>query len=100
MSTSGIIVLIIAAAVVFYGITIYNGRCCSAGDGLSALPQWLRALPDAYVQDWPHEWKRPKYWNTVLLDGSVPGPLVRDMIDESYALVVKGLTRKQRESLG
>lgn len=41
-----------------------------------------------------------RHWNTVLLDRSVPGPLVREMIEDSYALVVKGLTRKQREALG
>ena len=50
-----------------FGISIYNGRCCSGGDGLSAIPEWLRAVPGAYVQDWPHEWKIPKYWNETLL---------------------------------
>jgi predicted DNA-binding protein (MmcQ/YjbR family) len=28
-----------------------------------------------------------KYWNTVLLDGSVPGVLVRQLIDHSYELI-------------
>ncbi len=40
-----------------------------------------------------------RHWNTVLLDGSVPGDLIREMIEASYQLVVKGLTRKQREGL-
>ena len=40
-----------------------------------------------------------KHWNTVVLDGSLPPPLVRDMIRESYDLVVAGLPKKQRQSL-
>ena len=28
-----------------------------------------------------------KLWNTVLLDGSVPGTLVRELIDHSYELI-------------
>jgi predicted DNA-binding protein (MmcQ/YjbR family) len=28
-----------------------------------------------------------KHWNTILLDGSVPGPLLRGLIDHSYSLV-------------
>lgn len=28
-----------------------------------------------------------KYWNTVLLDGSIPGALVRKLIDHSYELI-------------
>lgn len=40
-----------------------------------------------------------KHWNTVLLDGSVPDEEIELMIDESYALVVKGMTRAKRERL-
>ncbi len=34
-----------------------------------------------------------KYWNTVTLDGSVPDDELRKMIDESYDLVVDGMSR-------
>ncbi len=40
-----------------------------------------------------------RHWNTVILDGSIPEGEVRRMIDRSYGLVVKGLTRKQRQPL-
>ena len=40
-----------------------------------------------------------QHWNTVMLDGSLPDELVRKMIDNSYNLVVKGLTRAQRARL-
>ena len=41
-----------------------------------------------------------RHWNTVVLDGSVPDQLLRDMIDDSYDLVVAGLPLAQRERLG
>jgi len=40
-----------------------------------------------------------KHWNTVTLDGSVPDDEVRQMIDESYALVVAGMTRAKQIQL-
>jgi len=41
-----------------------------------------------------------KHWNTVLIDGSIPDQLLEAWIKESYGLVVKGLTKKQREAAG
>lgn len=40
-----------------------------------------------------------RHWNTVVLDGSVPDQLVRQMIEDSYDLVVGGLSRLQQEKL-
>lgn len=40
-----------------------------------------------------------RHWNTVLLDGSVPDQLVREMIEDSYDLVVAGLPRREQEKL-
>lgn len=40
-----------------------------------------------------------RHWNAVSLDGSVPDDLLHELVDESYALVVKGLTRAAREQL-
>jgi len=34
-----------------------------------------------------------KHWNTVTLDGSIPDEELIKMIDESYALVVQGMSR-------
>jgi predicted DNA-binding protein (MmcQ/YjbR family) len=33
-----------------------------------------------------------KHWNTVTLDGSIPDEELRRMIDDSYRLVVQGMT--------
>ena len=40
-----------------------------------------------------------KHWNTVTLNIDVPDALVRELIDHSYDLVVKGLTKKLKEEL-
>jgi predicted DNA-binding protein (MmcQ/YjbR family) len=40
-----------------------------------------------------------RHWNTVVLDGSVPDALVKQLIEDSYDLVVAGLPRRVREKL-
>lgn len=40
-----------------------------------------------------------KHWNSVELAGDVPGALIRELIDRSYALVVAGMTRKEQAAL-
>ena len=58
-----------------------------------AEAQMLRDIFDA-VRPGYHMNKR--HWNTVLLDGSIPAGELERMIDRSYGLVVKGMTRKER----
>lgn len=38
-------------------------------------------------------------WNTVTLEGNVPGKLLLELIDHSYDLVVKSLTKKLQAEL-
>jgi predicted DNA-binding protein (MmcQ/YjbR family) len=40
------------------------------------------------------------HWNGVRLDGALPDSMVRDMVEDSYDLVVSSLSRKQQEQLG
>jgi predicted DNA-binding protein (MmcQ/YjbR family) len=40
-----------------------------------------------------------KLWNTVIIDGSIPTKVLRQMIDDSYRLVVQSLPKKEREGL-
>jgi predicted DNA-binding protein (MmcQ/YjbR family) len=40
-----------------------------------------------------------KMWNTVTVDGSISGRILRQMIDDSYQLVVQSLPKKSREEL-
>ena len=39
------------------------------------------------------------HWNTITLDGTIPAAELTGMIDDSYELVAKSLTRAQREAL-
>ena len=41
-----------------------------------------------------------KHWNTVISDGSVSDKLMKSLIDDSYDLVVAGLTKMLKEELG
>ncbi len=40
-----------------------------------------------------------QHWNAIALDGTVSDEMLLSLIDDSYGLVVKGLTRKQREQI-
>ncbi|MCB1121884.1 MAG: MmcQ/YjbR family DNA-binding protein [Verrucomicrobiae bacterium] len=37
-----------------------------------------------------------KHWNTLTLDGSLPGELVEDLVRHSYELVVSGMSKKDQ----
>jgi predicted DNA-binding protein (MmcQ/YjbR family) len=41
-----------------------------------------------------------RHWNTITLDGSIADQLVRDLIEDSYDLVVSALPKRVREQLG
>jgi predicted DNA-binding protein (MmcQ/YjbR family) len=40
-----------------------------------------------------------RHWNTVRIDGSLPERLVRDMVEDSYDLVVESLPKRVRREL-
>ena len=40
-----------------------------------------------------------KHWNTVIAGGSLSNALLKEMIDDSYNLIVESLPKKDREAL-
>ena len=66
---------------------------------LKGEPAEVEALRKVFPAVKPPPYFNKKHWNLVIIDGSVPESEFLAMIDESYRLVVKGLTRKQREAL-
>lgn len=56
-------------------------------------------LRDTFAAITPGYHLNKKHWVTVRVDGTVPDDDVLELIEHSYALVVAGLTRKQRETL-
>jgi predicted DNA-binding protein (MmcQ/YjbR family) len=58
----------------------------------------LRAsYPDAVA---PGYHLNKRHWNTILCDGSLPDEMVRDMVEDSYDLIVAAMPRAVRERLG
>ena len=57
----------------------------------------LRATYDAIS---PGYHLNKRHWNTIVLDGSLPDQLVRDLVEDSYDLVVGALPKRTREQLG
>jgi predicted DNA-binding protein (MmcQ/YjbR family)/DNA-binding transcriptional regulator YbjK len=41
-----------------------------------------------------------RHWNTIVLDGSVADAMVRDMIEDSYDLIVARLPKRKQQALG
>ncbi|MDD1475813.1 MmcQ/YjbR family DNA-binding protein [Arthrobacter sp. H16F315] len=62
-----------------------------------ALAEQLRAAHPEITGAWH---LNKKHWNGVRLDGSLPDAMVRDMVEDSYDLVVASLNRRQQEQLG
>jgi predicted DNA-binding protein (MmcQ/YjbR family) len=66
---------------------------------LKCDPDDALALRAAYPAIIPGYHLNKRYWNTLTLDGSLPDSLVRELVDHSYDLVVRGLSRHEREKL-
>lgn len=66
---------------------------------LKCDPQQAVALREIFPGVIPGYHMNKLHWNTVILNGSVPTPEISRMVDHSYALVVRGLKKAERESL-
>jgi len=67
-----------------------------ASISLKCDPMEAEALRSEYKGITPGYHLNKKHWNTVVLDGSVPSDLVKEMIDNSYDLIVKSLSKVDR----
>ena len=65
---------------------------------LKCDPRLSEAFRAQYPDIVPGFYSDKTHWNSVYLDGGVPDGVLRDLCDQSYALVVSKLTKKvQRE---
>lgn len=63
---------------------------CAPDDALALRQQYAAILPGYHMNK--------RHWNTLVLDGSIPDQLVRELIDHSYHLVVSKMSQaKQRQ---
>ncbi len=67
---------------------------------LKCEPELAEALRGAHAAVLPGYHLNKRHWNTVIIDGSLPDDTIRDMIEDSYDLVVSKLPRARRRALG
>ena len=67
---------------------------------LKCEPPLAEALREAHRAVIPGYHLNKRHWNTVILDGSLPEQMVKDMIEDSYDLVVSALPAARRRQLG
>ena len=67
---------------------------------LKCEPELAVALREAHPAVIPGYHLNKRHWNTVILDGSLADAMLRDMIEDSYDLVVSALPAATRRALG
>ena len=67
---------------------------------LKCEPELAVRLRATYPAVEPGYHLNKRHWNTVVLDGSLPDRTVREMLEDSYDLVVAGLPRATQRRLG
>jgi len=66
---------------------------------LKCDPDRAIELREQYSDILPGYHMNKTHWNTVNVQGSLSNQIIKELIDHSYDLVVKSLTRKLREEL-
>ena len=66
---------------------------------LKCLPEDALGYREIYKCVIPGYHMNKKHWNTIILNGEMKNEILKDMIDESYELVVSKLTKKEKDLL-
>ena len=66
---------------------------------LKCEPELAEALRGANPSVIPGYHLNKRHWNTVIIDGSLSDEALRDMVEDSYDLVVGKLPRARRRAL-
>ena len=69
------------------------------GINLKLEPLEGELLRGQYADIKPGYYMNKVHWNAVDPDGKVPDDLLKTMLDKSYTLVLKGLTKKKQAEL-
>jgi predicted DNA-binding protein (MmcQ/YjbR family) len=67
---------------------------------LKCEPEIAVSLRATYGAIRPGYHLNKRHWNTITLDRTVSDRLVRDLVEDSYDLVVSALPKRTREALG
>jgi predicted DNA-binding protein (MmcQ/YjbR family) len=63
-------------------------------------PELAIELRNSYPAIRPGYHLNKRHWNTITVDGSLPDQLVRDLVEDSYDLVVSALPKRVQKELG
>ena len=63
-------------------------------------PRLAEVLREAYAAVLPGYHLNKRHWNTVVIDGSLSDEAIREMIEDSYDLIVSRLPGARRRALG
>ena len=66
---------------------------------LKCDPDQALALRDCFPSILPGYHMNKRHWNTLVLDDSIPEGLIFSLVDDSYALVVEGLSKVVRQHI-
>jgi predicted DNA-binding protein (MmcQ/YjbR family) len=80
-----------------YATLSYNNN--TANMNLKCDPDRAAALRDVYTAVIPGYHMNKLHWNTIILDDSIVQSEIKKMIDHSYALVVKGLKKVEKNAI-
>jgi predicted DNA-binding protein (MmcQ/YjbR family) len=61
------------------------------------LAEQLRAAHSSVI---PGYHLNKRHWNTVIVDGSLPDGMIRDLVEDSYDLIVSKLPKARQRALG
>ncbi|MCX7708293.1 MAG: MmcQ/YjbR family DNA-binding protein [Clostridia bacterium] len=78
---------------------LISGRGNKINISLKCDPFLAQDLRERYPLITPGYHLNKKHWNTIVIDDSIPDHEIFWMIDHSYELVLKSLTKAERESL-
>lgn len=67
---------------------------------LKCEPALAEQLREAHAEVIPGYHLNKRHWNTVIIDGSLPEQMIKDMIEDSYDLVVSNLPEPGGRALG
>jgi predicted DNA-binding protein (MmcQ/YjbR family) len=67
---------------------------------LKCEPQLAEALRAAHTAVVPGYHLNKRHWNTVIIDGSLPAQMIKNLIEDSYDLVVSQLPVSRQRGLG
>jgi predicted DNA-binding protein (MmcQ/YjbR family) len=67
---------------------------------LKCEPLLAEQLREAHPAVLPGYHLNKRHWNTLIIDGSLPDRMIKDMVEDSYDLVVSALPRSRRRALG